>query len=298
MTSPAGTSPAVTSPAVATTDPFYQRLLQNGSDAYHRGDASSAQRLLRIACFGMLEDPPLLTECLIRLGLAQADAGDQEAFRATARRLLDVEQRFRMYTRVQLPRELQRRFEGSLVQLMPSYTLQAVPTFRPLLPESQDGGDPPTPDVVPQPTRDTAGATDASVENVDGTPHAATMSPADREQLRRAREEMRLASRGEELERPFELALDVANRHPESTEAQHLAAEIAYRASRWQQSADYFQRGGVPPDAQPVLQFFMAVALYESGDLERAATVMRRCLPNLQKTDFVSSYETKILAMP
>ncbi len=290
---------AVASPARATVDPFYQRLLQNGSDAYHRGDTSAAQRLLRLACFGMLEEPPLLTECLIRLGLAQADANDQEAFRATARRLLEVEQRFRVYTRVQLPRDLLNRFEGTLVQLMPSYTLQAVPTFRPLLPASLDDGEAPAPDTD-SPTADGAerAADDDDVEPANAVPRATPLSPADREQLRRAREEMRLASRGEELERPFELAQDVASRHPESTEAQHLAAEIAYRASHWQVSAEYFQRGGVPSDAQPVLQFFMAVALYESGDTEYAATVMRRCLPNLQRTDFVSRYETKILAAP
>jgi hypothetical protein len=65
--------------------------------------------------------------------------------------------------------------------------------------------------------------------------------------------------------------------------------------SRWKEAADYFKRGGEPGADQPELLFYMAVSLYESGDAPAAATVLRRSLPNLQRTPYVDEYARKIL---
>ncbi|MCB1055328.1 MAG: tetratricopeptide repeat protein, partial [Acidobacteria bacterium] len=98
-----------------------------------------------------------------------------------------------------------------------------------------------------------------------------------------------------ELDEAFSLATEVADAHPDSREAQFLAAEIAYRSSRWTEAAAYFRRGGDPGDEQPVLLFFKAVSLYESGDRAGAAQALKRSLPLIQRSDYVDRYAEEIL---
>ena len=52
--------------ADAAVDPFYQTLLRDGQQAYERKDYAAAARELRLACFGMLEEPATLADCLTR----------------------------------------------------------------------------------------------------------------------------------------------------------------------------------------------------------------------------------------
>ena len=85
---------------------------------------------------------------------------------------------------------------------------------------------------------------------------------------------------------------------PDAAEAQYLAGEIAYRASRWQEAARYFRRGGDPGAKRAELSFYMAVAYFETGDLEAARDALTRALPGLKRTSFVESYVAKILAPP
>ena len=84
---------------------------------------------------------------------------------------------------------------------------------------------------------------------------------------------------------------DVADRNPASAEAQLLAAEIAYRARRFEEAVRYFDRGGEPPAGRPDLLFYRAVALYESGRRADAAEVLERALPSLRRTPFVEEIE-------
>ena len=96
----------------------------------------------------------------------------------------------------------------------------------------------------------------------------------------------------------MELARAVADAHPDSKEAQHLAAEGAYRISRWSDAATYFHRGGDPGEEEPERLFYMAVSLYESGDAAGASAALKRSLPNLKRTPYVESYMRKIMGSP
>lgn len=102
-------------------------------------------------------------------------------------------------------------------------------------------------------------------------------------------------SKIKELRQAFDLARPIADAHASSPEAQHLAAEAAYRISRWEDAARYFRRGGEPAEDKPELQFYMAVALFESGEGQAAAAILKRSLPNLQRTPYVDAYARKIL---
>lgn len=271
-------------------DPFYSGLLREGIHNYDSGDYAAAVRHLRIACFGMLDETEPLVDCLARLALAQDKGGDPEGFRETFRRLVEVEERFGSYSKAQLPAALKTAFEQRAAALVPASTLTAVPAFQALArkpapaPGKPAAGKPETkPAPAPVPTAPA------------GAPAVKPLAEADRQKMAEARRLLASEGKISELRQAFEAARQVADAHPESAEAQHLAAEAAYRISRWNDSASYFKRGGEPGADQPELLFYMAVALYESGDRTGAATVLRRCLPNLQRTSYVDGYARKIL---
>jgi tetratricopeptide (TPR) repeat protein len=119
--------------ARAATDPFYLDLMRDGIQAYDRGDYATAAKQLRLACFGVLDDPELLAGCLTRLGLAQAAAGNGDAFRETFRRIVEVETRFGAYTKTDLPPAVRAAFEERALAGVPASTLDAIPVWKALL---------------------------------------------------------------------------------------------------------------------------------------------------------------------
>jgi TolA-binding protein len=121
------------SSAWASADPFYLGLLRDGRLAYDRADYATAAKDLRLACFGLLDDPQPLTDCLVRLAVAQGAGNDAEGFRDTFRRLAEVEDRFGAYGKATLPPELRSAFEQKLVVLIPAATLETIPVWKPLL---------------------------------------------------------------------------------------------------------------------------------------------------------------------
>ncbi|HEY0510707.1 MAG TPA: hypothetical protein VGH73_02305 [Thermoanaerobaculia bacterium] len=333
-------------PARATVDPFYQTLLRDGRQAFDRKEYAAATRTLRLACFGMLDDPQPLAECLSRLALAQDGAADLAGFRQTFQRLTEIEDRFKAYSQAELPPELRSALEARLAARIPAATLAAAPAFRTTqqarkAPAASAGAvaekTPPKPQPAqtpqtPQKTGAAAGAPaaapspgsvsvrpatsgDAKGKAVPSPPPAtpgpatvpaagpaatkpapsAPLTGAERKQLDQARQLLGDRRTAKELRQAFELARAVADAHPDSKEAQLLAAESAYRISRWSDAATYFRRGGDPGDDEPERLFYMAVAFYESGDTTGAATVLKRSLPNLKRTSYVDAYARKIL---
>jgi hypothetical protein len=327
------------SPARAAIDPFYQSLLRDGQLAFDRKDYATAARTLRLACFGMLDEPRLLADCLSRLALAQDGAGQVEGFRETFKRLIEVEDRFKGYSQADLPPELRAALEARLAARLPAASLAAAPAFRSTAkkapatataPAAGKGAPPPASagkaaETVPKPApkQVPAPAQPAPVQPAAGgagnlaTPASATppvptgakaaaaetvpakpLSDAERKKLETARQLLGAQRPSKELRQAFELARSVADAHPDSKEAQHLAAEGAYRISRWSDATTYFHRGGDPGEDEPERLFYMAVSLYESGDPASAAAALRRALPNLKRTSYVESYIHKILGQP
>jgi tetratricopeptide (TPR) repeat protein len=428
---------AAQEPQPPALDPFYTSLLDSGIQAYGDGDFAAAAQDLRLACFGLLEEPPRLASCLTYLGLAQAGAGDREGFTDTFRRLVPVEKRFRGYSRADLPAEVRNDYEQRLTQWVRAEQLTDVEAFAPLAVRQRaasvalltpakrrdalgdliaaepdrplwrlllgdleiDEGHPEAAvaraeevlaaepgnvrahclrglgrarlgtcsDAVSDLTTCPGLTTEARLaeaslgclvalgeadaarnflaslpaelqkskgiarlgrdvarlpkpgdeatvappvpapEQVEAAPEPPTTAadpgedaapellPDERQALERARQMLRDTRYAGELDEPLRLAREVADAHPDSREAQHLVAQIAYRASKWQLAAAYFRRGGDPGDDQPVLLFYMAVSFYEAGDQEAAAAALRRALPHLDKTAFVTRYVDKIL---
>ena len=145
----------------------------------------------------------------------------------------------------------------------------------------------------PQPSRPATAPPPAASSAPPAAPPA-TLPAADRERLERARTLMGQARRAAELAEPLSLATAVADAHPGSVEAQHLAGEIAYRASRWPVAVTYFRRGGESAD-RPQLLFYLAVALWETGERDEAQRVLAAALPRLPRSPFVDGYVERIL---
>jgi hypothetical protein len=301
-------------PAGAAVDPFYQSLLRDGQSAYDRKDYAAAARDLRLACFGMLDEPRLLADCLARLALAQDRLNSAEAFRETFQRLADLEQRFKAYSQGELALELRTALEQRLAARLPAATLAAAPAFRstlPAKPEPAAGAksppvkkgaarsEPRRSSPAGKSTSADGGSSPAPVPGDAGAaadpPAAKPLTDAERGKLDQARRILAEQRTARELRQAYQLAREVADVHPELKDAQHLAAEGAYRISRWSDAAAYFRRGGDPGEEEPERLFYMAVAFYETGDPAGAAAALKRSLPNLKRTAYVDSYEKKIL---
>ncbi len=110
-------------------DAFYLGLLEEGRRAHARGDHALAARKLRVACFGFLDEPELLLEGLLQLGLAQSLAADESGFAATHRRVLELEERFGVYSGASLPEGLRAAFETELIRTMQPAELAASGLF-------------------------------------------------------------------------------------------------------------------------------------------------------------------------
>ncbi len=329
-------------PAAHGADRFYEELVEDGLLAADRGDHARAAKVLRLACFGPLEEPPMLARCLTHLALAQAQLDDREAFRTTVDRLVRIEKRFRAYDQAEIADADRRMLARRAEELLPEEDSEQTAMFRmpDAVPPPEAAPEPATPEpAAPEPATprtaslehspteitapgpetsapelptngDAPTKTEILVENPPEivaedlpplvvAPQSAASEPGAPEPadladvLARAQEVKLTADRErilEELERLRPLAAD----YPQHRELQYLAAELAYRLSLWQESRDYFERGGVDSD-RPDLAFLFAVTLYETGETERAADVLESCLAQLDLNPFVDGYVEKIL---
>jgi TonB family protein len=101
--------------------------LRNGRDAYRAGRYSEAAEALRLATFGLLDRPVLLSEALARLAVADEAAQREEDIEPTLSRFLEAERRFAPYASANLEPEVRRRFEELLRSRIPAATLASIP---------------------------------------------------------------------------------------------------------------------------------------------------------------------------
>ncbi len=264
---------------VLGADPFYENLLAKGTDQYNRRDFAAAVRTLRVACFGLLEEPERLADGLVRLALAQAAAGEGQSFAETFRRLVEVEERFGAYTKAAIPQPVRAELERQAVALLPASTLRSAAGFSHL-----GASRPPAASNQPPRQEQRGGA----------APPKATPPARDEEGLKQA---LALLAEGRVVE-AYDRARALADARPAWREAQLAAAEAAYRLARWSEAVAYFGKAGDPGDAQPLLLFYWAVSLYEAGEKTQAAEVLRRALPRIKHTEYVEAYQAKILGTP
>ena len=116
-------------PAAEAVPAFYDSLFHRGRDASALGSNDEAKRLLRIACFGMLEEPKRLAACLVELALVHAADDDREAFRETFTRLAEVERRFGGYREASISTAARDALSAAAGRWISFEFLSSVPGF-------------------------------------------------------------------------------------------------------------------------------------------------------------------------
>ena len=139
---------------------------------------------------------------------------------------------------------------------------------------------------------------EAALPGTGKTGPVSELTAAEEKKLAAAESIAGRAHSAQELREAYRLISEVAAGHDDRRDIHFRAAEIAYRASRWQDAVRHFGIAGDPGDDEPHLLFYLAVSLYEEGDREQAAEVLRRCVDSLRRTPFVESYVDRILESP
>jgi hypothetical protein len=123
----------------ARADDFYDVRLRVGQEAYREKRYREAADNFRIAVFGMLDRPPVLSQALARLALAQEAAGRKEDADAALSKFLLVERQFGVYDSRSLEAPVGSEFHALLARRVPAETLRSMPRLAFL------GGSPKTP---------------------------------------------------------------------------------------------------------------------------------------------------------
>jgi tetratricopeptide (TPR) repeat protein len=121
------------SATVLRADDFNQDRLHDGQDAYAAKRYAEAIDQFRIAAFGSLDRPPLLSECLVRLALAEAAANKSADAGATLERFIEVERRFQSYAKANLQPEIRSSFQALLLARVPQATILSMPSLAGLI---------------------------------------------------------------------------------------------------------------------------------------------------------------------
>lgn len=113
----------------AQGEDFYEARLREGQGVFRAGRFSEAIDQFRIAAFGFLDRPALLSESLVRLALAQQAAKRESDLSATIQRFLEVERKFGAFSQAKLGPETRDFFRRLLEKRVPRSTLEVLPSF-------------------------------------------------------------------------------------------------------------------------------------------------------------------------
>ena len=105
---------------------FYEGQMRAGEQALAAGRAADSIDPLRVASFGLLEKPALLSECLAALAVAQSRAHRAPEADATLKRFRAVQALFPAQASLSsASAEVRRAFEAFARQRIPGFTLGA-----------------------------------------------------------------------------------------------------------------------------------------------------------------------------
>jgi hypothetical protein len=238
------------------SEDFYETRLHAGQAAFRGKLFLQAVDELRIASFGFLDRPVLLSESLARLSLAQAAAGHSAEADATLLRFFEVERQLRPYAQVQLEPDVRREFEVLLLRRVPASSLLSLPALAGLIEtEEQKIGK-----LAPKPRRQALEAALRREPNNPVWPLALAREAAEREDWM---DVTRWAERA--------LQLDRGN-------GQALAFRAHARAERRDCAGALGDLAALPPGewkTRPELQADRFVCLVESGDWARAEETVK-----------------------
>jgi Tfp pilus assembly protein PilF len=119
--------------ATSPEEEFNRARLRSGQDLYEEKRYREAIDQFRVAAFGYLDRPAALSECLVRLALAQAAAGKPAEADVTLNRFMSLERRFPSYAQASLQPEIRSAFQALLSSRLPEAAIVAVPSLASLI---------------------------------------------------------------------------------------------------------------------------------------------------------------------
>lgn len=140
----------MTWPAFAA-DVFYEQRLEAGKNALRAQRTVEAAEQLRIAAFGLLDEPRRLSEALALLAVAQSALDRTDDLEITLARFVDLETRFRTYDTTAIDAPIRAQFEAILLRAIPRTTLASIPSLARVLPDAAPRPAQNRPAPVPQP---------------------------------------------------------------------------------------------------------------------------------------------------
>ncbi len=119
----------LTCTATVSAQDFYEQQLQTGKIAAAAGRNVEASDQLRIAAFGLLDRPALLSEALIRIALVQSALGHPAPIVQALDRFVLVEQRFKPYASLALDEQTKSAFEALVLKTLPRNVIATLPSL-------------------------------------------------------------------------------------------------------------------------------------------------------------------------
>ncbi len=300
---------AILAMPAAAYDDFYARRLALGKVAFAEGKAAVAAEEFRVACFGMVDAPEPLTECVARLALAQAGAGRTAEADATMDRFVMIEKRFGFFAKVPLEaplkasfRDLVKKRKGvDLATPVPTATPTAVPTATAVPVATPAPTATPTP--TPTPTKAPTAAAVMAPVPIIGPPAptviaAPTPAAVPAVSSQAANEAAALADARKlvaENKAAAAKSLLMPLAGPGSgREVRKALLEAAILTRDFRLAVE--QGGSLAPfgEGEDSSMFYTAIALYETGKKSEAKALAERSLPRLKPTAYVDYYAKKI----
>ncbi|HWC64478.1 MAG TPA: hypothetical protein VG777_00240, partial [Thermoanaerobaculia bacterium] len=123
--SPSPPEPSPAGGAASSARAFYTSRMQIGEQALSAGNAAEAADDLRVASFGLLDEPEKLSECLVWLAVAQQRARRSAEAETTLKRFQAVQALFPSWGRLALVPDIRSEFEALVRKRMPGMTLES-----------------------------------------------------------------------------------------------------------------------------------------------------------------------------
>ncbi|MEO8218982.1 MAG: hypothetical protein ABI718_18050 [Acidobacteriota bacterium] len=266
-------------------DDFYGDRLEAAQIELRAGNNLDAEDDLRLAAFGMLNNPESLIVSEALLSIARSRLGRQSESIETMERFVRLESRFQVYSPTLLLPEFRREFEALLKKSVAKETLARIASLAPIVGaaparqndvKSQFPRSAPSPAPGPPPSAKPAGR--------------AMASEADYADYQRAKTLLSQGKSGEAV-----TLLSALVRRATNVRLFRLTLlQALVFTSDWELAAGQVALLLPFTDSEAAFTFYGAVAMYHVQKIDEARSLLNQALPRLVPSPFVTSYVERI----
>jgi len=291
---------AATGAFASTASDFYLGMLKRGIANYDAGHYDDAARELEIAAFGLIESVDHFETAKIYATLANDKLERAPRAKSAAQRVLAAERVSRRFAQLSLPNEVRNGFISTASRLLTPAEAQAFSGGSPLPPpapqqqpkvktQTPATATKPAPTPQPQTSAQSQPETKAAPKVIE---QKTVTFPAPRDTSFRLADADRLLAE-KKLPEAQAIYRDLVTT---TTDRKTLlsAGEGAYRARDFATAVRAYDRAGKLGKGEEPYHFYLAVALFETGDVTRAKRELAAALPYIEMTPSVAWYRDRI----